>query len=85
MLNHRLIRTQLFRRGASFQGLLLWTGMESIPSAFAHGGNSPATVIVFDQFDTDYSFKVTLGIDRHHRWVANKDSKPLRVPIFAKT
>jgi hypothetical protein len=79
VLNHVLVRNKLFRRGAAFQGLILWTGIESIPSSFVHGDIVPATVAIYDQFETCYRFQFSLWIDRRRRCSTEKQvrySKP---------
>jgi hypothetical protein len=81
---HLLIGPQLFRPGAKFQGSVPWSGMESIPNAFVHGGISPARVIIFDQFDDPYAFQVSLWIDRRRKWSPEKHERNSRPSLFSQ-
>ena len=61
------IRTKLFRPRTSLRGLLLWTNLEPIPIAFAHGDVLPATVVFCSPFEDYYGFAVSLRVDRRHQ------------------
>jgi hypothetical protein len=84
VLNHRLIRPELFRAPARFQGLLLFTGLEPIPKAFAHGSVVAATLVVYDQFDVRYPFQFKLWVDRSNSWTPVKRTKNSRAPLLSK-
>jgi hypothetical protein len=84
VLNHQLIRPELFSRTAPFQGLLLWSGMEAIPDAFVHGGNLPATVTFVDQFYHPYAFRVDLSIDRRYKCSSKKHERSARPSLFSQ-
>jgi hypothetical protein len=84
VLNHKLVCPGLFSRRAPFEGVLLWSGIEEIPNAFVQGGNVPATMIVYDQFDDSYPFQVSLRLDRRKKWIAGKQIKRTRGSLFPK-
>jgi hypothetical protein len=84
VLNHRLIRPDLFPRGACFQGLLLFTGIEAIPDSFVHDGNLLATVTFVDQFNSSYRFQVNLWIDRRHKWRPEERARSSRPSLFSQ-
>jgi hypothetical protein len=73
---------ELFPRGAAFQGLIVWRGMESIPDEFAHGNILPATVVVYDQFNDAYPFQVSLWTDRRRVWSPEKCKRNSRAPLL---
>jgi hypothetical protein len=84
VLNHRLIRPGLLSRRIPFQGVLLWTGMESIPDAFQNGGSARATIVVYDQVDNPYPFQFNLAIDRRYKLSSVARTRNSRGRLFAK-
>jgi len=84
VLNHRIVRPELFCRGTAFQGLLLWSGLGEIPDAFEHAGVLPATVTVYDQFDDAYAFEFNLRIDRRNKRRPEKHARSSRPSLFSQ-
>ncbi len=60
VINHYADVTHMRSRGATFQGFLLWAGMNPIPDDWPLWKKIPAFVVVYDQFDITYRYSVTL-------------------------
>lgn len=82
VINHCADIRRILRRGHSIEGLLLASGVESIPDRYLHGTEIPAIVKIFDQFDTCYRTGISLWADRSKKLSTGRRKVRKRAPLF---
>ena len=82
VINHCADVTRMRSRGTTFEGLLLWAGMNPIPDDWPLWKKIPAFVVVYDQFGSTYGYPVTLLDSRDKKSFPREQRKSTRKPLF---